>query len=1128
VPDVTSTDGINDGSVLSGPRVRPETDRPDNPFNSRPDEVLTNRYPQETEAVHFSEPGAGDGGGALPGSGGPVFNSSEAPAVPAGTKLGLSKSSLHSLTPNNVSRGSTCVGKHSSLRVLYLFSGPQSRPQSLAAYARSWGNRIGVKTDVEEYDILNGAHQDLSDDHLFNSLCKRLRAGEFDSIFMSPPCSSFGCRRHDGGPPPLRGLGFEIYGKAGLTPEQSDRVRFGTLLALRSAEVAKLALAQSVPWLVEQPMNQEGRPHMFLLFEWAEILKLEGVNRFELDQCMLDCEFKKPTVLVGTVPVEFARRCSHATRWFRTIPQGKWIKASHPPLAGKLKAVPAECWKEEYYNLVPSSEMPFLTKATANYPAAMNEVVARALVNAAVDFRTLSNRRMAQGQSERNVVRKLSHSEWGVGKQSVQFASRLRSGAQGSETKDEQAEKALGGLRHPARSVSRLPYMSEVGISLRDALESYLNKHPDLVARAVSAIGVEDTSSLLPSEDIAEIRKLIFRTFNCRDAVPRWNPNVPTPVNFKLLEAWRFAAGDPDKYVCEWFEKGAPAGLTKPIETCGVFPVSSQPPEFPDLEITDAGNFVNYAGVDESDEAWEEISSLVRQGLLASFDSYEEVVAHLKCKPTISRVGVLEKVSAGGVIKRRVIVDSAQSGISKATTKPERVVLPRLLDVVNNCLFQLSHCWSEHFATELFVLDFTNAFFNVPLHEDERKHFCITLRGKWYVFKVQAQGAGGSPLVWGRVAALVTRLTQSLFHPEEVLLQTFVDDPIGCLTGSRRQRNLWLAIIVLVWSALGFKLAFKKGQRGPEVVWIGGTIKVSRAGVEASIKQSILDCIREQLREILKSNVCSRKLLRSFAGRCNHVATLLWPWRPFLQSLWAAISSDPAGAPHNCIWVKQISVSLHWIGAFLDGASGSLQRTFSREAYLGAGVFVQITLDASPWGLGGVLQEDGETVSWFASALSDFDYSFFGYEQGSSKGQQCWEALAALVAMRLWKTRWRSQRVRIAVRGDSLAMLTVLLKFKAPSNSRALGIIAREVALDVAESCYAPDFTEHIPGITNKTADILSRLDAPAKPGEERPIVPQWLLSFPRAFPPARALPYFRALTPEEILSSSDSSSGWQ
>ena len=145
------------------------------------------------------------------------------------------------------------------------------------------------------------------------------------------------------------------------------------------------------------------------------------------------------------------------------------------------------------------------------------------------------------------------------------------------------------------------------------------------------------------------------------------------------------------------------------------------------------------------------------------------------------------------------------------------------------------------------------------------------------------------------------------------------------------------------------------------------------AASHAPIKKSILDVLRAQVADILKSNVVSRKLLRSFAGRCNHVATLLWPWRPFLQSLWAALSSSPSGAPRNCVWTRQIRVSLYWINAFLEGSSGSLHRTFSVDTYMGAGMFIEVTLDASPWGLGGILQENGQIVFWFSSDLSDFD-----------------------------------------------------------------------------------------------------------------------------------------------------------
>ena len=93
------------------------------------------------------------------------------------------------------------------------------------------------------------------------------------------------------------------------------------------------------------------------------------------------------------------------------------------------------------------------------------------------------------------------------------------------------------------------------------------------------------------------------------------------------------------------------------------------------------------------------------KGLLATFGSYDDLVSHVGCRPTISRVGVLEKISAGKV-KRRVIVDSRQSGVSGVTRKPERVALPRLLDVVNNALYQMSLVHSLYYSIGFFVVDF--------------------------------------------------------------------------------------------------------------------------------------------------------------------------------------------------------------------------------------------------------------------------------------------------------------------------------------------------------------------------------------------------------------------------------------
>ena len=46
---------------------------------------------------------------------------------------------------------------------------------------------------------------------------------------------------------------------------------------------------------------------------------------------------------------------------------------------------------------------------------------------------------------------------------------------------------------------------------------------------------------------------------------------------------------------------------------------------------------------------------------------------------------------------------------------------------------------------------------------------------------------------------------------------------------------------------------------------------------------------------------------------------------------------------------------------------------------------------------------------------------------------------------------------------------------KMQPHSPTLGVIAREMALDVAGLSYAPDIVRHIPGIANVSADALSR-----------------------------------------------------
>ena len=137
-------------------------------------------------------------------------------------------------------------------------------------------------------------------------------------------------------------------------------------------------------------------------------------------------------------------------------------------------------------------------------------------------------------------------------------------------------------------------------------------------------------------------------------------------------------------------------------------------------------------------------------------------------------------------------------------------------------------------TVEWLVLDYSDWFFQVPLHPKERRHFAFAYKGKYAVYLVQAQGSINAPVVCGRVAALVARLTQGAFGQGLLKLQIYVDDPCICVCGLESQRNVNLAALILMWRALGIRLAYRKADRGPEVQWIGASLKLEDAGTSSA------------------------------------------------------------------------------------------------------------------------------------------------------------------------------------------------------------------------------------------------------------------------------------------------------
>ena len=115
-------------------------------------------------------------------------------------------------------------------------------------------------------------------------------------------------------------------------------------------------------------------------------------------------------------------------------------------------------------------------------------------------------------------------------------------------------------------------------------------------------------------------------------------------------------------------------------------------------------------------------------------------------------------------------------------------------------------------------------------------------------------------------------------------------------------------------------------------------------------------------------------------------------------------------------------------------------------------------------------------MRYFAAALTSDDANIYGHTLGSADGQQTWEALAILVAARIWQDAFNNRRVSLRVRGDNVGALTLVVKMRPSRPQQA--IVSRELALITAKAAFPPDVL-HTPGIAHKLADQLSRIYDP-------------------------------------------------
>eukprot|EP00435_Cladocopium_sp_Y103_P040827 s1627_g11.t1 len=588
----------------------------------------------------------------------------------------------------------------------------------------------------------------------------------------------------------------------------------------------------------------------------------------------------------------------------------------------------------------------------------------------------------------------------------------------------------------------------------------------------------------------------------------------------------RPAADDPAVKIVDWLEQGAPAGVTLQPDLDGIFPEVDQDNQLLDFDVlhTDFDTFQNYLGVEDNPAAKEALQGYIDKGYLVPYDTLEECARALGHEPVLSKLGCISKTKLNSdgtqTVKHRIILDARRSNVTSATQRRYRSVLPRLTDAVQDALVFASELQPGETMEQL-IADISDAFWQIPVHPQERRFFVAKFQGRFLSFVRTAQGSRAAPLTFCAVMAMLSRFAQALFfrdagchnHPEEARLQVYTDDPWLIARGSQSQINRTFAVLMIAWELFGLPVATHKAVRGVCLKWIGMKLEVSPSEVKVHVPEDKVLELEALSLQLISGNVVSFKQLRSYTGKVMNIATVIHTWRPFVQQLYAALNTDAtSGAPRNCTWTKQIQTPVYWLLAFLHQLRSHLVRRWDVAAFANKGEHVAIMWDASPYGLGAVLILNGVIREYLFDVAQPFEMELLGITVGSSESQQAMEALAGLVALRIWKPHWMSARAFLALRSDNVGALTLFGRLK--TSSRSNSIIAREFSLDLGDSSFAPQVTEHIPGFSNVICDQLSRIFDPTAQYS----IPGCLHGVPRVPCFSRDRTWWRSLCPPQLV----------
>ena len=161
-----------------------------------------------------------------------------------------------------------------------------------------------------------------------------------------------------------------------------------------------------------------------------------------------------------------------------------------------------------------------------------------------------------------------------------------------------------------------------------------------------------------------------------------------------------------------------------------------------------------------------------------------------------------------------------------------------------------------------------------------------------------------------------------------------------------------------------------------KLTWIGVQLEILNEAIVAEVTEAKAGEISQLLTEALTHNLVSVTCLRTIIGKC---------------------------------------ILSHRSSSFGGRSSNDCAQRCTQGAFRKLGPVVVITWDASPFGMGATLQIQGQFREFFAVRVSPAEQDILGVQAGDCQGQQVWEALAGLIALRQWAVPWQHTPVFLRI-----------------------------------------------------------------------------------------------------------------